>query len=73
MHGPLLATLMLDLVRRTVPERAIQRFAFRALRPVFDIAPFDVAGVPSGGGTEAALWIADASGAMAMRATATFE
>ena len=62
---------MLDLVRRKAPDRAIERFAFRGLRPVFDIAPFEVAGAPGADGTEVSLWIADPSGAVAMRATAT--
>ena len=30
VYGPLLATLMLDLVRREQPDRTLQRFAFRA-------------------------------------------
>jgi 3-methylfumaryl-CoA hydratase len=71
VHGPLLATLMLDLVRRNAPGRAVQRFAFRALRPVFDTAPFEVAGAPAADGKDVALWIVDAAGAVAMRATAT--
>src|SRR5690606_22352080 len=35
VHGPLLATLMLDLVHRHAPTADIRRFAFRALSPVF--------------------------------------
>jgi 3-methylfumaryl-CoA hydratase len=68
VHGPLLATLMLDLVRREAPDRAIERFTFRGVRPVFDTAPFEVAGAPDG--RDIALWIADAAGAVAMRASA---
>ena len=34
VHGPLLATLMLDLVRREQPDRTLQRFAFRAVSPL---------------------------------------
>ena len=71
VHGPLLATLMLDLVRREAPGRRIARFAFRGLHPVFDTAPFEVAGAPSVDGAEAALWIADPTAAVAMRGTAT--
>jgi 3-methylfumaryl-CoA hydratase len=42
VHGPLLATLMVDLVRRERPDAVVTAFRFRALRPVFDIAPFTV-------------------------------
>ena len=34
VHGPLLATLLLDLVRRWLPDRKVASFDFRALRPV---------------------------------------
>ncbi len=34
VHGPLLATLLLDLVRRWLPDREVVSFDFRALRPV---------------------------------------
>lgn len=34
VHGPLLATLLLDLVRRWLPDRPVASFDFRALRPV---------------------------------------
>lgn len=35
VHGPLLATLMLNLLRDAEKSELIERFAFRALRPVF--------------------------------------
>jgi 3-methylfumaryl-CoA hydratase len=74
VHGPLLATLMLDLVRRNAGGRAIERFAFRGLRPVFDTAPFEIAGAPAAADSrEVTLWIADVHGALAMRASATLE
>ncbi len=41
VHGPLLATLLLDFIERTVaPGRALREFSFRAKRPTFDISPF---------------------------------
>ena len=39
VHGPLLATLLLDLLRRNLPQANVARFTFRANRPLFDIAP----------------------------------
>ena len=46
VHGPLIATLLVDLLRRNLPGATIAAFAFRALKPVFDIAPFFVCGRP---------------------------
>ena len=70
VHGPLLATLMLDLVRRQRPDAAVATFRFRALRPVFDTAPFTVCGAPQG--NEVALWVRGADGARAMDGHVTF-
>ena len=47
VHGPLLATLIVELVRRNSP-RPVKRFAFRAAAPIFDTAPFRVQGEPEG-------------------------
>ena len=47
VHGPLIATLLTDLVRRQAPERFIRRFEFRAVRPTFDLNPFFVNGEPT--------------------------
>jgi 3-methylfumaryl-CoA hydratase len=69
VHGPLIATLLLDLLRRH-SDRAVRSFLFRAVHPVFDISPFSVHGVP--GGEDAALWACDADGRLAMEAEATF-
>jgi 3-methylfumaryl-CoA hydratase len=69
VHGPLIATLLIDLLRRNT-SRAIASFRFRAVSPLFDIAPFSVHGVPREGG--AALWARNPSGHLAMEAEATF-
>lgn len=39
VHGPLTATLLLDLCRRESPREKIAEFRFRALVPLFDNAP----------------------------------
>jgi 3-methylfumaryl-CoA hydratase len=70
VHGPLLATLLVDLWRRQQPGAALSRFEFRALRPLFDTAPFDLCGQPENDG-RVALWAQGPDGAVAMRATAT--
>jgi len=71
VHGPLMATLLLDLVRRERPDARIGRFVFRAVRPVFDVAPFQLCGAPEGGA--ARLWVADAQGALAMEGRAELD
>ncbi|RLA37602.1 MAG: acyl-CoA dehydrogenase [Gammaproteobacteria bacterium] len=70
VHGPLQATLLLELLRREQPDATVTAFSFRALRPVFDTGPITVCGQPGDEGA-VQLWITDADGAMAMEATAT--
>ncbi|HTS21315.1 MAG TPA: MaoC family dehydratase N-terminal domain-containing protein [Casimicrobiaceae bacterium] len=70
VHGPLLATLLVDLLRRERPAAVLRRFEFRALAPLFDGTAFDVCGRPEDERT-ASLWAKGAAGATAMRATAT--
>ncbi|MBL28030.1 MAG: acyl-CoA dehydrogenase [Rhodospirillaceae bacterium] len=70
VHGPLTATLLLDLARRSVPDRSIARFAFRAKRPVFANRPLTVAGRPEGDG--ARLWALDHEGWLTMEAEVAF-
>lgn len=64
VHGPLLATLMLELVRANT-ERPLRRFEFRAMAPVFDGQSIRACGKPDGDHVE--VWISGASGAMHMR------
>ena len=40
VHGPLIATLLLDLLRREMPEADVSRFQFKAIRPLFDLDTF---------------------------------
>ena len=71
VHGPLMATLLAHLAADHHPGRALARFEFRALKPVFDTAPFALQGRPDGDG-RAALWVRDPAGDLAMQATAHF-
>jgi 3-methylfumaryl-CoA hydratase len=71
VHGPLIATLLLDLAHRHMPEAEFARFEFRAVSPLFDTSPFKVCGKPEGDGKTISLWAADAGGRVAMTATAT--
>lgn len=71
VHGPLIATLLVDQLRRQMPEARLASFEFRAVRPVFDVAPFTLHGSPSADGRSVNLWTADHDGWLTMQATAT--
>ena len=71
VHGPLLATLLLDLVRRNLPQAVVLRFVFRAVSPLFDDAPFTVCGKPADDGKTVRLWASNAQDGVAMDASAT--
>ncbi|MDM0047464.1 MaoC family dehydratase N-terminal domain-containing protein [Variovorax sp. J22R115] len=71
VHGPLLATLLLDLLRRNLPNAKVSRFAFRAMQPTFDTTPFQVCGRRGEDGRTVHLWAQRTDGALAMEATAT--
>jgi acyl dehydratase len=70
VHGPLIATLLVDLVRREQPQATLQSFAFKALRPTFAGQAFKVCGQPSADGKTIELWAKDHEGFLTMRATA---
>ena len=71
VHGPLIATLLLDLLRRQMPDAQVAAFDFRAVRPTFDTHPFSVHGKPSADGKTIELWAQDHEGWLTMQALAT--
>ncbi len=71
VHGPLIATLLLDLLRRQLPQAQVTRFEFRAVRPTFDLHPFSVHGRPSPDGKTVELWAQDHEGWLTMQGQAT--
>lgn len=71
VHGPLIATLLLDLLQRQLPQASLCHFAFRAVRPTFDQNPFHLHGQPSADGKTVRLWASDHEGWLTMDATAT--
>jgi 3-methylfumaryl-CoA hydratase len=73
VHGPLIATLLVDLLRRNRPATALRRYTFRAMRPLFDTAPFSTCGSPDEAKRSARLWTRDAEGALTMDATAEWD
>ena len=70
VHGPLIATLLMDLLRDHMPTANVTRFEFRAIRPTFDLHPFSVCGAPSADGKMVQLWAKDHEGWLTMSATA---
>ena len=69
VHGPLIATLLLDLLRRELQTAQVKRFEFKAMKPIFDIAPFSVCGRMVNAKT-VHLWAVTPDGHLAMDATA---
>ena len=74
VHGPLIATLLLDLLRREVADARVLRFGFTAVRPIFDTHPFSVCGrieaSEGAGSAHVRLWARDHDGRLAMKASA---
>ena len=73
VHGPLIATLLLDLLRHQRPEAEVASYSFKAVRPTFDINPFSVCGTPSADGKTLRLWAEDHEGWLTMDATAVLK
>jgi 3-methylfumaryl-CoA hydratase len=69
VHGPLIATLLMDLLRREAPGAEVAAFRFKAVRPTFDGRPMRVNG--SRDGHTVRLWAQDHEGWLTMDATAT--
>ena len=71
VHGPLIATLLMDLLRRHVPQAEVAGFRFKAVRPTFDLHPFQVNGQREGSTIK--LWAQDHEGQLTMDAVATLK
>ena len=73
VHGPLIATLLMDLLmallRREAPQAEVASFRFKAVRPTFDLNPFRVSGKRESESVH--LWAQDHQGWLTMDATAT--
>ena len=70
IQGPLLAMLMLELVRERWPGRRVRQFEFRALAPLFDDGePIRVCGITTG--NIVSVWVVDRSGGLHMRGDVT--
>ncbi len=71
VHGPLIATLLMDLLRRMAPRAEVAGFRFKAVRATFDGAPLRVNGQAAADGRSVRLWAQDHKGWLTMDATAT--
>ncbi len=70
VHGPLIATLLLDLLRRQLPQARVASFSFKAVSPLFDGRRFRVCG-RCDGERRFELWARNGEGGLAMQASAT--
>lgn len=68
VHGPLIATLLIDQLRREHPGARVKSFEFKAMSPLFDTAHFDVCGRVDD--DIATLWARGPEGQLAMQASA---
>ena len=69
VQGPLIATLLIDQLRRAHPGLQVKTFEFKAISPLFDNAHFDICGRLDG--DLATLWARGPQDQLAMQATAT--
>ncbi len=69
VHGPLIATLLMDLLRRQAPDAELASLRFKAVRPTFDGRPMKVNGQRDGQTVK--LWANDHEGWLTMDAVAT--
>jgi 3-methylfumaryl-CoA hydratase len=71
VHGPLIATMLMDLLHRNAPDVEVATFRFKAVRPTFDLHPFRVNGLRDGNTVK--LWAQDHEGWLTMDAVATLK
>ena len=70
VHGPMIATFLVELLHEHVPNRRLRHYEFKAMRPLFDIHSFDVNGKVGENGT-ISLWTKNYEGFVSMKASAT--
>ena len=71
VHGPLIATLLMQEALTRCPDARPVRFEFKAVSPMFDTAPFEICGKHAEPGAMD-LWARGPDGALAMRARLEF-
>jgi 3-methylfumaryl-CoA hydratase len=68
VHGPLVATLLIEVVRKYLPSTGITEYTFLAKGPLFDFQTFRVEGVQED--DQVFLWAVNPNGLVAMTAQA---
>jgi len=68
VHGPLTTTLLIDFARDQNSGRRIAAYSTQARAPLFDTAPFELRGRPTGNGRGSELWAVTPEGTIAMSA-----
>jgi 3-methylfumaryl-CoA hydratase len=70
VHGPLQATLLLDLARAHAPSgHRLAKFEYRALSPTFSGTELTVKGIPTPDGKSAQVWAESSGGGQTMAGT----
>jgi len=70
VHGPMIATMLVELLHEHLPNRRLKDYEFKAIRPLFDIHHFAVNGKVQEDG-KISLWTKNHEGYASMKATAT--
>lgn len=73
VHGPLIATLLVEGLHRAHPASRIRELRFRALRPLFGDDEVVATGEAPGSALSCRLWAPDPRGGIAMDAEVTME
>jgi 3-methylfumaryl-CoA hydratase len=73
VHGPLIATLLLEAAQRRNPGRVVRAYSFKAVRPLTRGGLLRVCGRAAGADGGVALWAQDGQGALLMQASAYFD
>jgi 3-methylfumaryl-CoA hydratase len=68
VHGPLIATLLLEAAQRQHPGRAVARYQFKAVRPLICGGALRVCGAAPAADGDIALWAEDGKGVLLMQA-----
>ncbi len=70
VHGPLLATLLVDELLRRFPGRSLVEYSFRLTHPVFDAESFRLCGRAPDAGGRSDVWIANEDSKLCLRGAA---
>lgn len=72
VHGPLLATLLIELISKHCPGRTLASFEFKAINPVFDGSSFTICGLNPDSEGRSELWVANSAGELCVKGFAGF-